>query len=149
MYKRILVPLEDDRSAGAHVQHASALASSLGAELILLRVIAVVPSDEYFMRRIQIEEGSRGAREKTAAEDHLARLGKQLRDQGISAHPAVVVSDEPEDQAIVKYALASDCDLVVLPNQRRSLISRWLKGNVAARVQRRSPIPVLFVRSGG
>lgn len=149
MYKRILVPLEDAQAAGAHVQHASTLASSLGAEVILLRVITVVPSDDYFMKRIQIEEGSRGAREKTSAEDHVARLGEQIRDQGIAVRPVVVVSDEAEDQAIIKYAIESDCDLIVLPNRRRSLVSRWLKGNVAAKVQRRSPIPVLSVRSGG
>ena len=51
-----------------------------------------------------------------------------------------------EDEAIVDYAVELNCDLIVLPNQQRSLLSRWLMGNVGARVQRRSPIPVLFVR---
>ena len=39
-------------------------------------------------------------------------------------------------------------DVIVLPNQRRSLVSRWLQGNVTAKVQRRSEIPVLLVRDG-
>jgi len=28
-------------------------------------------------------------------------------------------------------------DLIVLPNQRRSLVNLWLQGNVTAKVQRR------------
>jgi nucleotide-binding universal stress UspA family protein len=148
MYKRILVPLEESGISEAHVQHASVLAASVGAEVILLRVITVVPVDDYFMKRIQIEEGSRGAQKKAAAEDYVARLEEQLRDQEVAVRPAVIVSDKAEDEAIVEYAIESGCDLIVLPNQRRSLVSRWLKGNVAAKVQRRSPVPVLLVGGG-
>jgi nucleotide-binding universal stress UspA family protein len=39
-----------------------------------------------------------------------------------------------------------DCDLIVLPNQRCSVISRWLQGNVPTWVQRRSVIPILLVK---
>jgi nucleotide-binding universal stress UspA family protein len=146
MYQRILVPLEREGATEAHLQHASALASQIGAEVITLRVITVVPSEDYFMQRIQVEEGSKGARGKAEAEKYMARLGKQLRDQGVVVKPEVVVSDKAEDEAIVDCATEFNCDLIVLPNQRRSLFSRWLMGNVAAKVQRRSPIPVLFVR---
>jgi len=146
MYKRILVPLEEEGGSEAHLHHAVALAANAGAEVIPLRVITVVPVDEYFMKRIQIEEGSRGAQKKAAAEDYAARLEQRFQDQGVAVKPEVIVSDRGEDEAIVAYAVESGSDLIVLPNQRRSLVSRWLKGNVTARVQRRSPVPVLFVR---
>lgn len=145
MYQRILVPLDEEDVAAPHVPHAAALAAHVGAEVILLRVITVVQSEDYFMQRIQVEEGSRGARQQAAAEKYVARLAQQLRGQGVAVQPMVIVSDQAEDEAILAVAAESHADLIVLPRQQRSLLGRWLKGNVAARVQRRSPLPVLFV----
>mgnify|MGYP001105994695 CR=1 FL=1 len=146
MYERILVPLEKRGGAEKHVQHAVNLASDLGAQVILLRVVTVIPSDEYFLQRIQVEKGSSGAQRKEEAEDYLTELEAQLQDQGASIKPVVIISDKEVDEAVVEYANESSCDLVVLPNQHRSLVSRWLQGNVAAKVQRRSHIPILLVR---
>ncbi len=148
MYKRILVPLEEAETTEKHLPHAAALAAHVGAELLLLRVITVVPSEDYFMQRIQIEEGSRGAQKRAAAEEQMARLSKQLAGYGVPVQTEIMISDKAEDEAILEYAARVGSDLIVLPNQRRSLVSRWLKGNVAAKVQRRSPIPVLFVSAG-
>ena len=146
MYRRILVPLEREGAPAAHLKHAAELAAQAGAQLTLLRVIAVVPAEEYVMKRIQIEEGSVGAKSKVAAEDYVHRLTAELRGEGVDAQGMVLVSDQAEDEAIVVYAAEMECDLIVLPNQRRSLVSRWLQGNVTAKVQRRSDIPVLMVR---
>ena len=146
MYQRILVPLESEGGAEAHLWHAATLAAEEGAELALLRVITVVPSGEYVLKRIQIEEGSSGAKRKGAAEDYVSRLTDQLREEGVDVQGEVIVSDQPEDEAIVARAVEMDSDLIVLPNQRRSLFSRWLQGNVTVKVQRRSDIPVLMVR---
>ena len=44
MYRRILVPLERKGGAEGHMRHAAALASRVGAEITLLRVITVVPA---------------------------------------------------------------------------------------------------------
>jgi nucleotide-binding universal stress UspA family protein len=146
MYQRVLVPLEKEGGAEGHLQHALTLASNFGAEVILLRVVTVIPSNEYVLQRIQVEDGSSGAQRKREAEDYLARLEARLHDQGVAIEPVVMISDKGEDEAIVEYATQSKCDLIVLPNQHRSLVSRWLQGNVAAKVQRRSHIPILLVR---
>lgn len=146
MYARILVPLERRGAGEAHVQHAANLAASVDAEVILLSVITVVPSEDYVFKRIQIEEGSSGAQRKAEAEAQVTNLVERLREQGVAVEPAVIISDKAEDEAIVEYATQASCDLIVLPNQRRSLISRWLQGNVPARVQRRSGIPILLVK---
>ncbi len=145
MYRRILVPMEREGSKEAHLWHATQLASELRAELHLLHVIPVVSSDEYFFQQIQVEAGSRGARRKAEAEDYFRRLEEQMRQRGIAIHTEIVFSTRPEDEAILEYAAQSACDLIVLPNLRRSLLSRWIQGNIPARVQRRSSIPVLFV----
>jgi len=149
MYRRILVPLEREGGAEAHLHSVAALASEIGAELILLRMVTVIPDDEYVIRHIQVEAGSSGAKRKEEAEEYVGRLRSGLQDQGVSVKTVVVVSDKAEDEAIVEYATQAQCDLIVLPNQRRSLVSRWLQGNVPAKVQRRSQLPVLLIREAG
>jgi len=119
------------------------------AELILLRMVTVIPDDEYVIRHIQVEAGSSGAKRKEEAEEYVGRLRAGLQDRGVSVKTAVTVSDKAEDEAIVEYATQTQCDLIVLPNQRRSLVSRWLQGNVPDKVQRRSQLPVLLIREAG
>lgn len=146
MYQRILVPLEKEGGPEGHMRHAAALASRVGAEITLLRVITVAPSEDPFFQRIQVEVGSSGAKRKAEAEEYMNQLADQLQEEGVNVKPAVVISDRAEDEAIVEYAAELGSDLIVLPNQQRSLVSRWLQGNVTAKVQRRSEIPVLLVR---
>jgi nucleotide-binding universal stress UspA family protein len=145
MYKQILVPLEEGRHSQRSLDHAREMAAQLGAALVLLRVITVFPAGHEFDRRLQIEEGSSGARAKAAAETELGQLEQDLRAQGVEASTAIVISEEPVAQAIVTYAEANQCDLIVMPTQARSAIGRWLFGSVSEKVRRRSPVPVLFV----
>lgn len=145
MYKRILVPLEEGRDSRSSLDHAREMAAQLGAALMLLRIITVFPAGHEFDRRLQIEEGSRAARAKAAAETELGQLEQDLRAQGVEASAAIVISEEPIAQAIVSYAEAHQCDLLVMPTQSRSAIGRWLFGSVGEKVRRRSPLPVLFV----
>ena len=145
MYKQILVPLEEGRYPQRSLDHARKLAAQLGANLVLLQVITVLPAGHEFDRRLQIEEGSRAARIKAAAEAELGQLKQDLRAQVVEASTAIVISEEPVAQAIVSYAEAHQCDLIVMPNQERSGISRWLFGSVGEKARRRSSVPVLFV----
>ena len=145
MYKQILVPLEEGRHSQRSLDHAREMAAQLGAALVLLRVITVLPAGHEFDRRLQIEVGSRGARVKAAAEVELAQLEQELRSHGVEASTAIVISEEPVAQAIVTYAEANQCDLIVMPTQARSAVGRWLFGSVSEKVRRRSPVPVLFV----
>jgi nucleotide-binding universal stress UspA family protein len=146
MYQRILVPLEREGGPERHLRHAAILAAQIGAEITLLRVITVAPSEEYFSKRVQVEEGSKSAHGKMEAEEYTSRLVDRLQEEGVNAKPVVIISDKAEDEAIVEHGIQSESDLIVLPNQRRSLVSRWLQGNVTAKVQRRSHIPILLVR---
>ncbi len=146
MYQRVLVPLEGKGGPEAHLRHAAQLAKDEDAELTLLRIVTVVPSDEYFFKRLQMEEGSSAAKSKREAEAYVDRLAQELEAEGVSVRPMVLISDRAEDEAIVAHADEMAGDLIVLPRQRRSLFSRWLQGNVTAKVLRRATIPVLTVR---
>jgi nucleotide-binding universal stress UspA family protein len=145
MYQRILVPLEEGRESWRSLDHARELAAQLGATLVLLRVITVLPAGHEFDRRLQVEVGSSGAKAKATAEAELGQLEQDLRAQGVEASTAVVISEEPVAQAIVAYAEANQCDLIAMPIQAHSAIGRWLFGSVSEKVRRRSPVPVLFV----
>ena len=145
MYKRILVPLEEGRDSWRSLDHARELAAQLGAALVLLRVITVLPAGHEFDRRLQIEAGSSGARAKAAAEAELGQLQRDLRARGVEAGTAIVISEEPIARVIATYAETSQCDLIVMPTQARSAIGRWLFGSVGEKVRRRSQVPVLFV----
>ncbi len=147
MYQRILVPLDVEGGPDAHLRHVEALASRIGAEVVLLRVVPVVASDEYFFQAVQVEEGSSGARRREEAEAYLGRLAERLRGKGVAVQTKVLITPKAEDEAIVEFAGEQGCDLIALPNERRSLVSRWIQGNVPARVQRRSPVPILLVRA--
>lgn len=146
MYKKILMPVDESGAPPGVLAHVGALANQLGAEVLPLCVIPVVPSEEYFFRQMQVEEGSKAARHKAEAQEYLARLEGQLRGQGLTVTPAVVISDETEPQAIVQYAEDQGCDLIVMPTLPQSAIGRWLFGSVGEKVRRRSKIPVLFVQ---
>jgi len=145
MYRRILVPLEEGKNSWLSLDHARELAAQLGAALVLLRVITVLPAGHEFDRRLQIEVGSTGARAKAAAETELGQLEQDLRAQGVEASTAIVISEEPVAQVIATYVETNRCDLIVMPTQARSAIGRWLFGSVSEKVRRRSPVPVLFV----
>jgi nucleotide-binding universal stress UspA family protein len=145
MYKRILVPLEEGRDSWRSLDHARELAAQLGAALVLLRVITVLPAGHEFDRRLQIEAGSTGARAKATAEAELGQLERDLRAQGVEASMAIVISEEPVAQVIAASAEAHQCALIVMPTQARLAIGRWLFGSVGEKVRRRSQVPVLFV----
>jgi hypothetical protein len=73
----------------------------VNAEVLLLSVITVVSSDDYFLKRIQIEEGSSGAQRQAEAEAQVTSLAEGLREQGVAVEPVVTISDQAEDEAIV------------------------------------------------
>ena len=145
MYRKILVPVEVNGSSSAVLDHAADLARHLGAELVVLQVITVVPSEDYFFKRIQVEVGSAAHRAQGAAEAYLAQVQTDLRAQGITASGHVVVSDKVEADAIVTYAQETGCDLIVVPNRASAGIGRWLFSSLGDKVRRRSAVPVLFV----
>ncbi len=149
MYKNILLPLDAGGVPPDVVAHTINLARDLGAAVVGLRVVTVMPSEEPFFQRVQVEVGSRGARLREEANALLGNLEGQFRDAGVAFSGEVLVSDATEPDAIVKHAEDKGCDLILMAMQEQSGVSRWLMGNTADKVRHRAGMPVLFVRSGG
>ena len=145
MYKRILVPMENEEQQERALAHAEELARHTGATVILAWLVPVAASAEHFFIQIQVEPGSSGARRKAEGEAYLTEAVATFRDNGVKAVPKVVVTPEPPEQAIVELAQEEKVDLIIMATLTESAVGRFLFGSVAEKVRRRSPVPVLFV----
>ncbi|MGD8489719.1 MAG: universal stress protein [Anaerolineae bacterium] len=145
MYKRILVPMEDEGQQQPALDHAHRLARSAGAAVILAWLVPVAASQEHFFTQIQVEPGSSGARRKEQGEAFLESAARAFRDGGLQVTPRVVITPLPPEEAIVEVATEEEADLIIMATLSESAIGRFLFGSVGDKVRRRSPIPVLFV----
>lgn len=145
MYRKILLPLDTGGVPDAVARHVFFLAASHKAGVLGVRIIPVISSGEAFFDKIQTETGSRGARLRDEAQVAFDRLGKLGKDTGVAFSGEVIFTEHGEADAIVEYAAAKECDLIVMPTYRRAALSRWLMGNMEDKVLRRASVPVLFV----
>ena len=145
MYKRILVPMENKDHQEPALAHVRLLARDVGATVILAWLVPVVASEEYFMKRIQVEPGSSGERRKEQGEQFLGQAAESLRSAGVEAVTKIVVTAASPEQAILELALEEGADLIVMATLPQSAVGRFLLGSVGEKVHRRSPVPVLFV----
>lgn len=147
MYRRILVPLENDRQQKPALDYARTLAQSTGASVLLAWLVPVLASEERFFSQIQVEPGSSGARRKEQGEAFLASMVQEFREAGVAAEPRLVVTPLPPDQAILDLSLEEEVDLILMATLPQSAVGRFLFGSVEEKVRRRSPVPILFVNA--
>lgn len=145
MYKRILVPMEDEQQQEPALAHARSLAQHSEATVVLAWLVPVLASEERFFSQIQVEPGSSGARRQERGEAFLAEAAKAFRAANVDVVPRVVVTGLPPEQAILELATEEKVDLVIMTTLPQSAVGRFLFGSVGEKVRRRSHIPVLFV----
>ncbi len=152
MYKKILVPLDGSKLAECALPHAEELAKCCGTEeVVLVSVTERVQGYRAFedpgqpMGQQLVPEGF-GKKEKQA-QRYLGRIAKAMETKGIKVDTEVLLGDPAGE--IVIYAKHPGCDLIVMSSHGRSGVSRLTHGNVADRVFRGSPVPVLMVRAPG
>lgn len=145
MYRRILVPMENEVQQEPALAHARVLAQHTGATVILAWLVPVLASEERFFSQIQVEPGSSGAGRKERGEAYLAQALTAFQEAEVSVETRVVVTPLPPEQAIVELAVTDGIDLIIMATLSESAVGRFLFGSVAEKVRRRSPIPVLFV----
>jgi nucleotide-binding universal stress UspA family protein len=79
-----------------------------------------------------------------SAAEYLLKITKDLEDKGYNATGSVLVGHPAEE--IVKFAESQQADLIIMASRGKSGMSRWDIGNIAEKVTRASPIPVLLVK---
>ena len=155
-FKRILCPVDLSGFSLEALKFGVKMARASRATLYLLHVIDN-PFDEFYMSSIAREDPAllelyqgeplKRARALEAAERHSEVLLKQFSQDWVRAVPNVrylIESGEPFE-AILDAAQARRADLIVLATHGRTGLKRLLIGNVAEKVVRYAPCPVLIV----
>jgi nucleotide-binding universal stress UspA family protein len=133
---QILVATDFSEASEVAMDYGRALARTFDSALHLLHVM-----ENQFLRPMPVDP----YQHKTATS---ARLGQRLTDEdrtALHAHAVLETSDNAADE-IVKYAGAHNIDLIVMGTHGRGAMAQLLMGNVAEKVVRTAPCPVLTVR---
>jgi nucleotide-binding universal stress UspA family protein len=134
MYTRLLVPLDGSPEAEAALSPAHTLATALGSEIILIRVIASGTSSLSTLSSSAPSEAS----------DYLEGLASTLRTSTVRVE--VVVSQGNPADTIVGECTTRGADLIVMASHSRRGLERLVMGSVADKVFEHSRVPVLLVR---
>ena len=149
MYQRILIVLEGRGTDEAVLAHARELAAQMGAQVTLLRVIAVADDGGGGLgKQFQLEVGSSGWRRRNEAEAYLSESERQLQQRGLPVETALVIGTRSEGEEIVGYAAENGADLIVMASDSRPWYRRLLRSAQDDDVLRRATVPTLFVNDG-
>jgi nucleotide-binding universal stress UspA family protein len=132
MYDRILVATDGSTLSKKAVRGAIGLASSLGAELVLLHVVPRYPTS-YF------EGGS------SVSSEDVSRIETQWAESGQAIIDTAQQAAEAQG-VIMAAAKKHKCGLIVMASHGRKGIKRILLGSETQQVLTYSAIPVLVLR---
>lgn len=134
----ILVPLDgSDLGEGALV-YASALASALGAPIVLLSAW------EGTERDMQVTFPSMAAEIEQKATSHFGAYLEGVRERAGADAQSIIRAGEPGD-VILDVAREIEARAIVIATHGRSGVGRWLYGSTASHVLRHANVPVLVV----
>lgn len=149
MYRKILVVLQGKHGDAVAAHHAVDLALTFQAELTLLRVITIMGNGPKALgTQFQTEIGSSGWRRKKAAVQQLGSIQADLQSRAVPIETAIVVGDRSHADEILIFADQGNYDLILMVSDGHSWLKCLLSDCPANGVQRKSNIPVLFVRDG-
>lgn len=143
----ILVPLDYTGCASEVVVEAAQLAKKLGSTVKVLHVSnlpAGVPDSMAMYAGAGATAHVLDALDEDARE-HIEPLMKNFELVGVDAH--LVIEHGAVVDAILTAARKSGAGLIVMGTHGRTGLDRMLNGSIAEQVLRRSPVPVMTVRS--
>lgn len=149
-FRRILVPLDGSSLARQALPFAVSLASTTGAELLLLEVLPPdlsVSHPELLTTDSLAQRYREGYAESLEHTQHgLELLAEELSAQGIRTQMLVCAGNPAT--TIVHQAEQCGADLVVMATHGYSGLQRWDLGSVADKVLHACLSPLLLVRAG-
>ena len=147
MYQRILAPVDGSSASDRGFREAVALARDQNARLRVLHVV-----DEYALALDLSGTTDLGQMHETLkryGEDVLDKAKRYAADQGVQAETVLRETvDRRVTGAVLAEAQSFNADLIVMGTHGRRGLSQLILGSDAEVVVRRSPVPVLLVRSG-
>jgi nucleotide-binding universal stress UspA family protein len=146
--QKILVPVDGSECASAALEYAYALAGALHASVDIIYAYEMPPmlapdlsilgpGGTHQTVEAWMSRDARGELEKVLAKSP-SPPGVSTRNQTIAGAPR---------SAILAYAESNACDLIIMGTHGRNGLNRFMMGSVAEAVLRKSPVPVLTVRS--
>ncbi len=138
MYKKVLVPLDQSKTAEEVLPTVIQMAKKFESEVTLINILEIIP-----LLPSHRKEEYRILKEK--AETYLGEIKKRLDSSGISGHIAIETGDP--GLGVCRYAEANGTDLVILSARGEQTVDRWSLGKISKKVLSHSPCPVLLVRS--
>jgi nucleotide-binding universal stress UspA family protein/mono/diheme cytochrome c family protein len=140
--KRILVPVDFSAHSRRALDFAHGLALKFDAALHLVHVCEVPSIMTPALDAYAIAYSDWSQRLGEEAEKQLLKLQHSVADVAVTTE----VLFGPPAYAIVEAATTNDADLIVMGTHGHGAVMHMLMGNVAERVVRSSPCPVLTVR---
>lgn len=166
MFKKILVPCDGSELAQDSVfPQVEDLARSMGAEVIILRVVSAPPGrsgsafkpgapempiplpvtlEDARVARHPIYRDQEIASAEAEARHSVAQAEAMFREKGITVRSEVLLGQPAEE--ILDYAEVEKADLIVMCTHGRSGLGRWVFGSVTEKVLRAAKTPVLVIR---
>lgn len=144
----ILVPIDFSDCSRLLVAEASTLAKRLGATITLLHVVQPpegLSADTPIRPEPDGSTTTIGRYLVDAAWERLPDYVQVAQAAQVQAEPHVLIG--PVATTIVEQAEAGEHGLILMGTHGRRGIARMLMGSVAEQVTRRSPIPVMTVRT--
>lgn len=147
MYQRILVPTDGSPLSKKALQHATALARSCGAELVVFTAVPRYPVS--YLDGAAVFEAQDIARIEQqwmdAARERLNAAVAEAKAGGVKARAAVIRSDRVAE-SIIAAARKHKVDLIVMASHGRKGLKRLLLGSETQHVLTHSTWPVLVLR---
>lgn len=145
MFKKILCPVDFSKFTKEVIAYAADIARQYGAEL---HVLHVIPNLTYFTPYESfLTPENLVAVEKNIQNEVERDFGKILKH--VDMEIKKVVKTGVAFVEIIDYAKSEGIDLIVMGTHGRSGIEHILIGNVAEKVVRKSPCPVMTIRPKG
>lgn len=144
MYKRILVPMDGSSIAEAVLPHVTPLAKAFDTEVILLQVI-VEPAEAFALHNSPLSQPKSVRKIQTQTKTYLKKVCARLEKDGVRAQYLIREGGVPE--TIIDVANFMEADVIAMSTHGHSPTRLFLLGSVTYQVVRRSPLPVLVIRS--
>jgi len=143
----VLVPLDGSEVAEQALPHASAMARTFEARLLLLRVVSTLRQPLYGLEflppvDIPVEVTQRLL---DSARRYLEGVAEGLRREGLPVEVEAVEGLPAE--AILRTLARLPAGMVAMTTHGRTGLARWLLGSITEEVVRRAEQPVLAVRA--
>lgn len=146
MFRKILIPIDGSRTAARGLDVAIKLAKGQKAALVILHVLdtrlvyggeVVSPYLDEIIKSLRV-----------VGENVLAQAVAKARASGVKPRSVLVEEfGRPVAHVIAAQARKLRADVIVLGTHGRRGVTRLVMGSDAEGVVRRSPVPVLLVRS--